>query len=115
MSAAQHERIETMGQITDAKIDAWQQASGISEATESRAKTLEDMSQAAFELIKIVELERSGIRDGDGHWYGSDPLHATVRKITELQDFLEQREWAVSNGHMTEVEANAVKFTEIQF
>ena len=27
-----------------------------------------------FELIKIIELEISGIRDGDGYWHGSDVI-----------------------------------------
>jgi hypothetical protein len=30
------------------------------------------MSDTASDLIKIIELERSGIRQGDGYWYGSD-------------------------------------------
>ena len=32
------------------------------------------MQQRAFELIRVVELERSGIRDGAGFWYGCDPV-----------------------------------------
>jgi hypothetical protein len=38
---------------------------------------------SGIELIKIIELEISGIRDGDGYWHGSDPLWHTVHDITE--------------------------------
>jgi hypothetical protein len=63
-----------MGSITDAKIAAWQEASGIKPATGRRAELLGEMSNAAFELIKVIELELSGIRDGDGWWYGGDGM-----------------------------------------
>jgi hypothetical protein len=37
------------------------------------------MSDAAYKLLKIIELEKSGIRSGDGFWSsGSDEMwHAT--------------------------------------
>lgn len=71
-----------MGQRTQATIAAWQQEHGINEATGARRKALNDLSSLAFELIKIVELEKSGIRDGDGYWHGGDPL-GIVRDISE--------------------------------
>jgi hypothetical protein len=63
-------RSNEMGKVTDARVAIWQKKAGIEPATGDRAELLEEMSQAAFELIKVVELELSGIRDGDGHWYG---------------------------------------------
>jgi hypothetical protein len=72
-----------MGMLTDANTKAWQEHAGIKEATGYYRENLRAMSQAAFELIKIIELEISGIRDGDGYWHGSDPQWHTVHDITE--------------------------------
>jgi hypothetical protein len=75
-----------MGQRTDTKIAAWQKAAGIQPATGSRLKQLDRLSELAFEVIKLVGLEKSGIRDGAGFWCGSAPLDGTVTEIRELHD-----------------------------
>ena len=41
----------------------------IEPATGDYAKALNQLSEAAYKAIKIIELERSGIRDGDGFWH----------------------------------------------
>ncbi len=74
-----------MGMRRDASIEAWQERTGIEPATGERARILEELSQAAFELIKAIELERSGIRDGDGYWSGSCPPESMVSRIGELR------------------------------
>jgi hypothetical protein len=63
-----------MGSLTDANIKAWQDATGIKPATGESAEVLQYMSDTAFRLIKVIERERSGIRDGDGFWHGSDVI-----------------------------------------
>ena len=79
-----------MGMRRQAEITGWQEEHGIRPAQGEQANLLEQISRAAFELIKAnesdksaeaafelictVELERSGIRDGDGYWSGSDPI-----------------------------------------
>lgn len=73
------------GSITDANIRASQKHAGIAPATGHYAKDLEEISRAAFELIKIVELEASGIRD-DGYWHGSDALYGTLKKVGVLSE-----------------------------
>jgi hypothetical protein len=73
-----------MGQLTDARIAAWQEAAGIEPATGERAAILCKLSDACFEAIKIIELERSGIRDGDGYWQGSDVIGHLTGDLTEL-------------------------------
>ena len=73
-----------MGQMTDERISAWQQAAGIEPATGAQLERLEAMQEQGVNLIKIVELELSGIRDGDGSWHGSDPLGGTVLRVSEL-------------------------------
>jgi hypothetical protein len=81
-----------MGSRTDAEIAAWQKRAGIEPATGERAELLRRMSDAAFELIKIIELERSGIRDGDGGWHGSDVVGGTMRDLVGLiERFLEAK------------------------
>jgi hypothetical protein len=78
-----------MGQMTDARIAAWQKAAGIKPAMGDHLEKLRDISRLACELIQVVELEISGIRDGDGYWHGSDPLQGTVLKISDR--------WQLSN------------------
>lgn len=75
-----------MGRQTDARIRRWQQKAGLKPPlTEWRHHTLECMSALAFELIKVIERERSGIRDGDGRWHGSDPIGCIVRQLVEVE------------------------------
>jgi hypothetical protein len=81
-----------MGQITELSIKAWQDEAGIVPATGQYAEALEELSQAAFSLIKIIELERSGIRDGDGGWHGGDVLGGIAHDINVAFDALR---WAV--------------------
>ena len=86
-----------MGQVGDARISAWQKAAGIEPATGTTLARLTEMQELAFELIRIIELERSGIRDGDGGWYGSDPLGGGVQRLSELwQLFKRDREEALT-------------------
>ena len=73
-----------MGTRTDASIAAWQEQSGIKPATGKRAELLNKLSQAAFEAIKIIELELSGVRDGDGYWHGSDAIGYTIDELSRL-------------------------------
>jgi hypothetical protein len=73
-----------MGVRTNATIAVWQEKSGIRPATGRYAEVLEDISQAAFELIKITELERSGIRDGDGYWHGSGVMQGALNDQINL-------------------------------
>lgn len=73
-----------MGSHTDAGIEAFQEVSGIKPATGRRAEILKELADTAFELIKITELERSGIRDGDGYWHGSDVMSAVSGNVAAL-------------------------------
>jgi hypothetical protein len=79
----------TMGAYTQATLEGFAEATGIKPAVGHRAEILRQMSDAAFELIKMVELERSGIRDGDGFWHGGDVLGATMSEWRGLIDAFE--------------------------
>jgi hypothetical protein len=81
-----NEGVTTMGLMTQATIAAWQEKAGITPGED--AGLLTEISDMAFELIKIVELEKSGIRDGDGYWHGSDPVGGTISHMRELFDRL---------------------------
>ena len=77
-----------MGIRTDLKIQAWQEQAGIEPATGKLHDLWCELQDRCFEAIKVAELEKSGIRDGDGHWYGSDvvdhtlfDLYDTIRKL----------------------------------
>jgi len=44
---------------------------------------LDKLSKKAHNLIRIIALESSGIRDGDGYWHGSDGFGGTVEGLIE--------------------------------
>jgi exodeoxyribonuclease V alpha subunit len=47
---------------------------------------LQKASELAFRLIKVIELQLSGIRDGDGCWYASNPVEDVMRDLAELHE-----------------------------
>ncbi len=78
-----------MGMMRDANIAAWQRHAGLEEAKGERAQILRDMSDAAFALIKVIELERSGIRDGGGCWSGTEVVGHVMQDLRSLVDRLD--------------------------
>ena len=70
-----------MGQRTDAAIASWQAEHGIEPARGDVLAALNELSAKAVELIKLIELEKSGIRDGNGLWHGSDPVDGVAAAI----------------------------------
>ena len=75
-----------MAQQSDARTKEFAEQTGIHAAEGEKASILKELSRQAYELIKIVELERCGIRDGAGSWYGCDPLGGTAKEIEFLVD-----------------------------
>lgn len=73
-----------MGMNRDSAVTEWQQRAGIQPAIGKRAELLERMQSVALDLIRVVELERSGIRDGDGLWSGSDPVDGRVAELVDV-------------------------------
>lgn len=73
-----------MGHMTNARLIDFADRSGIQPATGEDAERLEAMSKIAYKLIRAIERELSGIRDGDGFWHGSDPLDSLIRQLSEL-------------------------------
>lgn len=91
-----------MGQITDARIRAFQERAGLEPATGELNAALESMKTEAAKLIEILVLEQSGIRDGDGFWHGSDVLGNAMNSLNEIysrwRDTWKEPEQA-TNGH----------------
>ena len=74
-----------MGQNVDRMIQDFQRQAGIEPATEERAKILQQITETAQELIQVSTLERSGVRDGDGCWHGTDPVEVLLDKLCKLR------------------------------
>ncbi len=74
-----------MGVYRDAAIAGFQEHAGLKPACGQRRELLERMQRVAFDLIRILELEISGIRDGDGYWGGCNPVSGTVEKLGTLE------------------------------
>ena len=63
-----------MGAIRDLQIAEFQRQAGIEPARERRAELIKEIKRKAVLLLEVLVLEEAGIRDGDGHWGGADPL-----------------------------------------
>jgi hypothetical protein len=72
-----------MGQKTQFEIEQWQRRAGLQLPTGEQAEALDALSQEAFAIIKLIELERSGIRDGDSAWHGSDVINGMTSDLME--------------------------------
>ena len=72
-----------MGMRTQLAIEEWQRRAGLEEAQGGRRELLDKLSKAAYELIKFIELEKSGIRDGNGCWH-ADVVSAELGGVAEL-------------------------------
>jgi hypothetical protein len=51
--------------MRNSDIEEFQRLAGIKPARGAQLDALIDMQRKAFELIRVIELERCGIRDGD--------------------------------------------------
>ncbi len=71
-----------MGAVSNLCIREWQRA-GIKPVQGPQAENLARMSHLAADLIRVIELERAGIRDGDGYWSGCDPIHEIINELVE--------------------------------
>ena len=74
-----------MGHIRDGAIKRFQEHAGLEPTCGQRLELLQRMQREAFNLIRILELEISGIRDGNGYWSGSDPVGGTVMDLAALE------------------------------
>lgn len=67
-----------MSVYADFRLAQFQEATGIKPVRGKDAEYLDTLQRLAVELLTLIPLERSGIRDGDGKWHGS-----VVRDIFE--------------------------------
>lgn len=54
--------------------------------TGTHAKTLAEMSKVTDALVKVVELERTGVCDGAGFWINRDPILNAARRLLVLTE-----------------------------
>jgi hypothetical protein len=50
-------------------------------------ETLEEIKQVAARLVQFVELEKSGVRDGNGSWLLRDPILEVSRRLVTLAEY----------------------------
>ncbi len=79
-----------MGQLRDSAIASFQKHAGLDLRCGQQRELLERMQRVAFDLIRILELEISGIRDGDGYWGGCDPVSEMVIELGALEHKLHE-------------------------
>lgn len=70
-----------MGQRRNLEIASIQAHIGIRPVQGEAGEALNELQRSAYELVRVIELERSGIRDGDGCWSGCWPLEHLVGEI----------------------------------
>jgi hypothetical protein len=70
--------------MRDARVKHWQEKAGLTLPDPESAKLLHEWQRLCFDAIRIIELEVSGIRDGDSGWSGSDPVGGVVRDMQRV-------------------------------
>jgi hypothetical protein len=99
-----------MGATLNAALAAVKELAGIEPACGKRAEALEEMSKKAFELIKTIEREQSGIRDGTGGWtYFNVMSYAMTDVVEAIEDYraIVREEHRQQKGEYSEAEAMA--------
>lgn len=81
-----------MGRTTRRELAEAAEETGIHPATGDRAAVVAEMKDTAVQLLEVLVLEEAGIRDGDGTWKGSDPVHGLVDRLVEQAVRLEVSE-----------------------
>jgi hypothetical protein len=83
MNAKQEEEA-TMGMQTEMAIKEWQKNAGLHVPSPAIHELWCELQQTAFAAIKIAELEKSGIRDGDSGWHGGDVIGGTLQNLQDV-------------------------------
>ena len=73
-----------MGRQRDGMIEDFQRQAGIQPASPAQRQTLIRLSQLTVQLVQVIALEESGIRDGDGYWSGCGPIDAIIATLVEV-------------------------------
>ena len=68
--------------IRYSRIAEFQRQAGLEPATGRCAELIEQMKQKAVLLLEILVLEKTGIRDGDGRWTGTDVMEHCVCAVS---------------------------------
>ena len=60
--------------------------SAIRPATGPHDDVLMAMAEICSALLKLIELERSGVRHGEGYWVARDPIISETQRLVALVD-----------------------------
>lgn len=55
-----------------------------------RARAIHILQILCLDFIKALELEAAGVRDGEGYWIGTDPLHHYASEIAQAYQALRE-------------------------
>ena len=55
-----------------------------------RARAIHILQVLCLDFIKALELEAAGVRDGEGYWIGTDPLHHYASEIAQAYQALRE-------------------------
>jgi hypothetical protein len=72
-----------MGATTNYHIAVWQEKAGLNVPPATTIALWSELQELAFEAIRVAELEKSGIRDGNSCWHG-DVLDGTFSNIENI-------------------------------
>jgi hypothetical protein len=77
--------ITVVGNPSETTVNLTEQT-GPRAASGRHAELLADLQNATARLTRLIELERTGVCDGDGFWIGSDAILDTARKLVNLAE-----------------------------
>ena len=59
---------------------------GIQPVPQHHAELLNEMELVCRDLVKLLELERSGVRNGQGFWPVEDPILSKMQRLSSLAE-----------------------------
>jgi hypothetical protein len=72
-----------MGQNTQRPKAEWQESAGLTLPSPAEREWIAKTRDAARQLLEVLVLEESGIRDGDSKWHGSNPVGSLLAQLAE--------------------------------
>ena len=60
------------------------QRAAIQPVAQDHAELLAEMGLICQALVKIIEREKTGVRDGEGFWLGGDPILSHTQRLLGL-------------------------------
>jgi hypothetical protein len=71
-------------QLRKSALQEWREEAGIHVPPPETCELWSELQRSAFEVIRVGELEKSGIRDGMGYWHGGCAIEGVLGKLREV-------------------------------